>query len=144
MTVEDKTAKPSRSDKALQLIVHAFNVAGSEVSITLTTGGTLLSGMLIPPKKYIAGMGAALREGFLKLHADTAAADAAAKDFMDALESVVDTTSSATENAGPGALPEYIHLMNIAVRREDGQLLTINNTYWRGRIASVDGFHLGK
>ncbi|WP_139271784.1 gas vesicle accessory protein GvpU [Pseudomonas sp. NFACC04-2] len=117
-------------DDTLQSIVHIANDFGIEASISLTIGGSLVTGILISVNTYfdqvIAGFAGAAEGG---------------------VNSGVDTmTQLLTARRPPGgsSVPsQYLHLKDAKVYNGGNVPIPGDGTLWRGKISSVDGFFFG-
>jgi hypothetical protein len=137
LEVEPLAAMAAVPDPVLADLVHAVNHGGdTEISLTLSVSGTVISGMLIANTK------------FFKLLADSVIAAGAAPggspvesfaDFMRSGADVPDADAGDGEEAIEVTL--YIHLRDAVVWAPGGASLPAQ--LWRGRLSHVSGWSLG-
>jgi hypothetical protein len=122
-------------DWYLQLLVSICNRSGLEIGITLTVGGSVVSGMLVGGKKYF--------ETFAKQFSD--AWPGTDKEVLrSALAQSASLYDHATDDRDKSASPpvQYIHLANARIFHGH-QVLPNSGVLWRGKINAVSGFSLG-
>jgi hypothetical protein len=132
-------------DHLLQLFVELAE-RGLGVSITLSVGGMLISGILTSDSEYLKLLGEGIR-------AVTELPDAVTEAFANLAESAQNAArerqreeEEEAEALGEedGVRPAYIHLKDAKLfLAADMGLPTQGGVLWRGKIASVDGFVLG-
>ena len=126
---------PNR-DTVLAALTATTNQSGSSFTITLTVGGTLITGTLVADHVW------------MRRQADLFGQSEGGKRFADFFSHITELTQSralAELEEDDSAEPIYIHLLN-------AQTLAGNNAHypddgtgmWRGRLASVDGWSLGR
>lgn len=131
---ENTPTKKLDCDWFLQVLVGMVNDSDVNLTmgITLTFGGTVISGDLISYKKYFAKFGDAYAGGFEGLNAESR-------------KSIAEQFAPKDQSAN--AFPQFIHIDN-AVIVDSGGLLPAeaarHKSLWRGRLATVSGFMLGK
>lgn len=135
MTTEDKEQDPALPDWYLQALVGMVNGNDLEFPITLFVSGLTISGQLASGHKYFEG----LKENLTQFFGDHA----------NELSGVIKDLSSPGDiylqlkETGNSSPPQYIHL-RCAKIFSPGQLpLPAEGAWWRGRLASVDGFLFG-
>lgn len=121
-------------DQLLQWIVEHTNVNGNEHRITLTVGGSLISGILIAADTYIEEIADQFSSVF-------DAVDGTAEDIRSFLLS---WKVSRNEDEDKNVVPQFIHLRNAEVFTSNGRPIVSGGSLWRGKISSVDGFNLGR
>ncbi len=125
---------PSK-DWFLQLLVNLANKNNFELDITLTVGGTLISGTLTGVRQFFSDLGAYFASPF-ETEMNTEELKTTFKTIGDQCECV--TPSEQTET------PSYIHLKNARFYDSSGSLLSdAIGTWWRGRLSEVQGFSPG-
>jgi hypothetical protein len=133
-----KPIDPSLADRPnvdwyLQTLVSMANEHGVEMGITLTLGGTVVTGQLIGGKTYF--------ETFAEVFGNAWSEDEQARKEMRA------TMARPAEMYGPkkadSAGPSFIHLKNAKIRTPDGCSMPDQGVLWRGRLSEVSGFFLG-
>lgn len=133
-TSAEESAVPDR-DGFLALLVSMVNASGLAMDITLTVGGLLVSGTMIPAEKFILDFGG-------KFTADLTDPQSR-EETLESFKAQADAARLAAESNLP---PLFVHLENAQFFMPAGagpipQRATGN--LWRGRLASVDGWHLG-
>ena len=123
------------ADRLLQVLVGLANAGLLNVSITLTVGGSLVSGILIGDKQYSEEMTDAMRE------AVPPSIKSAYAPIFDVLQG-----AGAMHSQVPGEVdlePAYIHLKEARFLAAGIVTPADQPVLWRGRVAAVDGFFLG-
>lgn len=118
------------TDDTLQNIVHLANDCGIEASISLTIGGSLVTGVLISVETY-----------FDQLIAGFVGASDGGKN-----SGAVAMTELLTSRKPPGGSPiasQFLHLRDARIFNGGIDPIPGNGTLWRGKISSVDGFFFG-
>ncbi|MGE6115874.1 gas vesicle accessory protein GvpU [Aeromonas salmonicida] len=120
-------------DEHLANVVDLFNInPGMSFGITLTVGGTLISGQLISGKEYFDYLANLL-------HRDGLAEDSVSNTLSNEMKWMSEHIYS-KESVGR---PTHIHLKNAKHYFGDTSMPT-NGGYWRGRLCEVSGFMLGE
>jgi hypothetical protein len=123
----DETEDIPAQDMLLELIVAIVDDASEDlsVSITLTVGGTLISGRLCSLKRYInegmSTIGPALLTQVKKVYAELG-----------------------IEDNGEPPIRHYVHLRDARMIRADGSSMPTEGMWWRGRLAAIDAFTIGE
>lgn len=124
-------------DWFLQNLVSTANSSGMEVGLTLTVGGSIVSGRMISGKKYFDLFADAMASGWPGDSSDL---------IRDTYKKFGETyyappTEADDEKWSP---PQYIHLQDAFVFSPGGaQLPSSSGILWRGKISAVAGFSLG-
>jgi hypothetical protein len=137
---KNKTEKPVlpeiediQSDWFLERIVKTIDGTDDEIGITLNIGGILLSGLIISVHKYF------------QWFADSMGIDDADRERLREYYKVYGDVylKEKEANAKP---PVFIHMKDAKFYQPGGNnsIPTVEGSYWRGRITTVDGFILGK
>jgi hypothetical protein len=132
-------------DHLLQLFVKLAE-RGLEVSITLSVGGMLISGILTSDSEYLKLLGEGIRAVTIpELRAVTEAFANLAESAQNAArERQREEEEAEALGEEDGVRPAYIHLKDAKLfLAVDMGLPTQGSVLWRGKIASVDGFVLG-
>ena len=96
----------------------------------------VISGLLIGASTYYEG----ITESFKSLHNGTISKIISRK-FNALKEAYLKQKQEEAEKEDTDFSPTFIHLKNANYLHADSQSAsTINNTWWRGRISSLDGF----
>ena len=120
----------------LQVLVHGANETddggvGSGVHLTLTVGGTLVSGELISAASWFSIQ-------------ELEAAERGSLDFGSALGQMASMMKETrTDEDGEQLMPNHIHLINACVLHDSQPIPTSRDLRWRGRLDKVDGWNLG-
>jgi hypothetical protein len=152
---EVKTKSPVDSlerDWLLQRLVGLVNASGREgeanlsLSLTVLSGGAVLTGRLISYKEYFKRLGENVASSLKGARPDHPGK--VAKLFAD-LGGLVETKAKAhTEETGSEFPIHYIHLADARVVHPSGMIPTDaparSLSLWRARISSVDAFIFGE
>lgn len=148
--VPPATTDERPADPLLRLLVSVANEHGVHLSVTLSVGGMLVSGMLVGNSHYFEGISTMLR---------TASADEQMSRVRDVIadsfgkvgeqlrprQASTDAAESANSERGPS--PSHIHLRDARFYGGPGNLVPLLNNeegaWWRGRLEAVDGWFLG-
>ena len=122
----------SAPDWHLADIVSIVNKANISIDITLTVGGTLLSGRLISGKEYFE----AVAERF---NNDSPAENTVGNFFAEFMNDVAKNMYGEGVDASRTA---FIHLAN-AQHFSGVTPIPTKGTYWRGRLCEVSGYSFG-
>ncbi|MFU1798184.1 gas vesicle accessory protein GvpU [Paenibacillus azoreducens] len=126
---KDVNSKKSK-DFLLCSLVSTVNKSPLSLSITLTVGGSVISGKLVSGKEYMESVAARYKS----------LDDEIGTILSDTFLYVGDKLYSNPTNEG-NVLPDMIHL-NDAVLFQGNARFNLGN--WRGKISAVDGFAMGK
>ncbi len=143
-----------RSDWFLEQFVSLFNESGGAIGVTLTVGGTFISGTLISPEDYFKELGSQLEEA-LKRSGTSADHSRKIGEFVQSRgkyeppsEEVEKAAAKAAFEAGvfpiSGTQRAYIHLKNAYVLVPGEGKRVFRGGLWRGRISAVEGFLVGE
>ena len=126
-------------DWFLQSIIETVIAAGVEIGVTLTVGGTIISGILINGKNYFVELGALL-EASSKSDGDM---QSVLGSSWRKYTAIYEKPDDADENWQPSPAA-YIHLKS-AYFHAPGQSRMPTNAglLWRGKLSSIDGFAIG-
>jgi hypothetical protein len=134
LTEEDRETFVPRNHDWLLLQLVNWAKLGIETGVTLCVGGQLVAGTLCSQKQYLEAMRAAFANN---IKGSAAVAGALDEAFEAMLGSTAETDSLPQPN------PKYLHLKDARVFGGATAMPTGAGVWWRGRIAAVDGFHLG-
>jgi hypothetical protein len=101
------------------------------MGITLTVGGALISGNLISAQAYFQRV----------IESVTNVSKPGENPGVDA---VTELLKARTPLGGGPIAAQYIHLRDARIYNGGSDPLPTNGSNWRGKIASVDGFSLGR
>jgi hypothetical protein len=130
----------------LRWLIATVEDSDFRTSITLSVHGTLLEGDLISEQEFFEGFAS-------RITGDTPETQARDRENFSTMPSQFD--AAAMQGLDEGEDPEvvrearaaqatsFIHMTNIRVFQA-GYFHEFQETFWRGRIASVDGFWLGR
>lgn len=127
---------PALPDWHLQELVSFVNGGDLEFPITLFVGGLVVSGQLTSGHKYFEGLGEQLTQFMGGPSENT---DKAVKYFTSARDIYTQMNEEGVEISPP----QYIHLREARIFTPGQQPIPTEGTWWRGRLACVDGFHFG-
>lgn len=131
------SAPVPQADAFLQFLVNLVNNGGQlkSIGVTLQMGGMLVSGSIVSGAEYF--------DTFASGFAD--ALDGQANDTRQAVRASLAELGDVFRQPQPAEpLPNYIHLADALFFSADGTPIAGQPTLWRGRIAAVDGFILGR
>lgn len=120
-------------DWFLQRLVSIVNTSDLEFGITLTVGGSIVSGTLVGGTKYF--------ETFAKDFSGAWPKEAQ-EVIREALASHTAIYKAGNDDQEPTP-PQFLHLINARSFQPTGQLPNNRGVLWRGKINSVSGFSLG-
>jgi hypothetical protein len=129
-----------RQDWFLEGLVAFVDQTQSSLSMTLSVGGTLVSGQLVGGKEYFEGMASMLGQG------DVSASGSAQTKVQYLRKLFADTGTAFYGDKVERELlskPLYLHLKNARFFGGPSEL-NIQTGWWRGRISAIDGFFLGE
>lgn len=119
----------STKDNTLEYFVKASNKHGFSLDISLNVNGAVISGTMISAKEYFDYLSETFEEG---------------SEVAQALSEQFSLASEASESNGE-AEAHFIHLKNTKIYCGDNKSTpSKGKIFWRGKIAEVDGFFLGK
>ncbi len=141
--------QPEGRDWFLAWLIGLADTYNIEQVITLTVGGTLITGRLIGGWRYFRELGQ------LILNADVAAKVDDPSSFQTELAESYSQWTEVYPEPDPSKWaqkdqpianpnPRYIHLRNVRFVTADGAAISSVGTLWRGKLAAVDGFSLGE
>lgn len=128
-------------DMVLEGLIFSANAEGQEYGITVTVGGTVVSGVLSGDAEFIR---------FLAAEITTEPENADSASLRDDLEATADRTEAKLRQVltrprkgetRPIPLMPTLHLRDATIWLPGGQSVQV--PYWRGRVQSVDGWFLG-
>ena len=124
-----------QTDWLVQWFAGFVNRTSLEIGVTISVGGAQLSGALISHSTYFSRLADGFSSAFKKFEGiDT-----------DELRKMIlgfDQTAVVAEGEKLPA-PQYLHLSDVKII-SGGSTLNIEGGLWRGKIASIDGFILGR
>lgn len=130
-----------QTDWLLQWFVTFFNRVGraesikTSIGVTLTIGGTQIAGDLISVSNYFDQLSLAFSNAFLKFDSvDAGGIKQLISDFG---------SDPLAPDGQPEPAPQYLHLEKVKVLHGNASL-DLTNGLWRGKIATIDGFILGR
>lgn len=139
-------------DWFLRFLVRLVNLSDTSLSITLTVGGTLVSGELVGGRTYFMGVKrsflSAMRKGMTP---DESVANETLQmfdDYFDSVISIYPESFEDREEEHEEAEREvvFLHMTNVRFFQPGGEPIPTppgEGVSWRGRISRVDGFSLG-
>lgn len=131
-----KTSWEGRSiDDTLQSLVHLVNQSTIEFSLTLTIGGSLVCGTLIPWQTYYESLSSGL------VSAPGSKSSKAVELVQELISSLVPPDTKPDELM---PAPQFIHLKNARIYSGTDEGVPATGALWRAKIAAVDGFFMGQ
>jgi hypothetical protein len=139
---QQQTTKSSQVDWLLQSLVSMVNDGSCSIPITLSVGGLLISGDLIGGKTYFDEFARQFKDGFFEISSKTAST---LEESFRRLGDVYSVTEERDDEFNRQS-PQLIHLRNAQTVYSAGSAVdtSCEPMLWRGRLAAVDGFSLGR
>lgn len=125
-------------DWYLESLVHIVTAAKVSMGVTLSVGGTVVTGQLISGKEYLELSAGQVSEVFKSLGVSEEAAREIKEGFSKPAQSLYREETSA-QPSGYG----YIHLKNARIVAGTSSH-ALGGSLWRSRLSAVDGFSLGE
>jgi hypothetical protein len=134
--VEDE-APEDDGDWLLAIFVRAAN-RGASVSVTLSVGGSIVSGMLVGAAEYLEGLGAEFEA------TDMDDKDKMGDMFREMAVQAREEWSPENDEQTDDYVVSYIHLKDARYLGGAGGYMPSNRgLWWRGRLDKVDGWSFG-
>lgn len=125
----------STDDAVLLMLLTLVEEDGIEVEVSLTVGGVVISGILIGASTYYEGVTESL-----KLLQDTTMSKFLSKKFSSLKDAYAKQKQEDSEKDAQTFSPSFIHLKQAVYLPAKAESKHMTNTWWRGKISSVDGF----
>jgi hypothetical protein len=127
---------PTSGDWFLQSLVETINGTEAELGITLQVGGLLVSGHLVSGHRWFEAFADQIAAGI---------ADAEGREEVRAAYASYADVYRQDDPDVEAPLPQFIHLRDAHYFGADGSAIpSSQGVLWRGRVAQVAGFHLGR
>jgi hypothetical protein len=120
-----------QADWLIQWFAKFTNNTNFQVPMTFTVGGNLVTGMLISETEYFEQLASSFASGLPEENRESA------KKMIKALQPL----SSPGEDDGLAS--QFVHLLNANVFTSASKPIVNGGVLWRGKISSIEGFHLG-
>lgn len=133
--------QPEGTDWFLAWIINHAEVLGVEQSVTLSVGGTLITGIVTSGRKYFEGIEALMLNAKSVGAADQNIPSILSKSYGQWKELYPDIGSGLELGSQK---PKYIHLKNAKTLAGAHFVPNNNGLLWRGKLSSIDGFTLGE
>ena len=135
-----ENGRPNTTDWFLQAIIETYVTSGVEMGLTLTIGGSVVSGLLISGKTYFRELKDFLMESSQQ---EGDIFETLANDFGALGPHIYDKPSDATDEWKPDPI-SFIHLKAARFHAPGQRGMPLKNGFlWRGRLEAVDAFSLG-
>ncbi|RWF81007.1 MAG: hypothetical protein EOQ36_31700 [Mesorhizobium sp.] len=136
-TADSVSLRPDADmDWFLQNLVDLVNNTGISMGITLTVGGSLITGELVSGKKYFDDFGKTFAGDFQE----------SSPEFIKEIQGLYAQYGEiyAPNPNGVKVPPSYIHLKDVHVYSgSSNPIPDRDGNWWRGRLSEVQGFMLG-
>lgn len=127
--MEDDSIDPD-IDPTLQNLVDIINEVGTQMGLTLSVGGLIISGTTISHREWTSSSGDALR-----------GSNTNDPDFTQALGDALTTSGINPFPDEPQPKPRMVHLKDATIY--GAATYPVPLPRWRGKISSVDGWEFG-
>ncbi|HEY8591909.1 MAG TPA: hypothetical protein VIL42_03480 [Sphingomicrobium sp.] len=124
---------PEGHDWLLSQLVRLADI-GVDIGLTVMANGETITGTLAGQRAYFEATRAAV-------NTKTIGNDTVREDHM--FNAALEALGEVAQSEGPVPHPEFLHLKDAHVISPSGLTPTHGGVWWRGKIASVDGFWLG-
>lgn len=116
-------------DSTLEFFVTAANKHNFALDITLNVNGILISGTTISAQEYFESLGESFEDG---------------NEISQKLAEELQKAGEAAEGGGDDSI-HFIHLKNTKIYLAESKgTPSKGKILWRGKLAEIDGFFLGK
>jgi hypothetical protein len=126
-------------DWLLEMLVAMVDAQSVSVNITLSVGGSLVSGKLVSGKEYFNSFADQVTAGFK----DMGVSEQTAKVMREQLAQPGEIFHGTNTDPKLKNKPSYLHLQNARIISGNSTYAS-QSTWWRGRLSTVDGFCLGE
>jgi hypothetical protein len=136
-TSEAAAATHLAPDELFERLVHLTNTTDLEIGVTLHVNGLVITGKLISGATYWSSSARDLRERSV-----------GSRDLVDAMAQsmeklAVEYRDTLAEEADSHPMTAFVHLKDARTVTPKGGIPR-SGAFWRGRLASIDGFTLGE
>jgi hypothetical protein len=137
---ETKSVREQMMDQdwLLEMLVALVDAQSVSVNITLSVGGSLVSGKLVSGKEYFNSFAEQVSSGFK----DMGVSEATAKIMREQLAQPGEVFHGESTDPKLKNKPNYLHLKNARIISGTASYAS-QSTWWRGRLSAVEGFFLG-
>ncbi len=138
---ETKSAREQMmsQDWLLEMLVALVDAQSVSINITLSVGGSLVSGKLVSGKEYFNSFADQVSSGFK----DMGVSEATAKVMREQLAQPGEVFHGESTDSKLKTKPSYLHLKNARVISGNASYAS-QSTWYRGRLSTVEGFFLGE
>ncbi len=133
--LQHEVAETQLPDHILRVLVSVCNRGSLSFGITVAQGGLLISGSAVSVARFMHNMAA-------ELEAKGGVDAAVLSDPLRYLALLAETPSDPSTDESDDDLPLFLHLEDARIR--SGSAVVADGVRWRGRLADVDGWFLGK
>ena len=135
LRLQHEVAETQLPDHILRVLVSVCNRGSLSFGITVAQGGLLISGSAVSVARFMHDMAA-------ELEAKGGVDAAVLSDPLRYLALLAETPTDHTDDDSHDDLPLFLHLEDARIR--SGSAVVADGVRWRGRLADVDGWFLGK
>lgn len=135
LRLQHEVAETQLPDHILRVLVSVCNRGSLSFGITVAQGGLLISGSAVSVARFMHNMAA-------ELEAKGGVDAAVLSDPLRYLALLAETPSDPGTDESDDDLPLFLHLEDARIR--SGSAVVADGVRWRGRLADVDGWFLGK
>lgn len=133
--LQHEVAETQLPDHILRVLVSVCNRGSLSFGITVAQGGLLISGNAVSVARFMHNMAA-------ELEAKGGVDSAVLSDPLRYLALLAETPTDSSDGTADDDLPLFLHLEDARIR--SGPAVLADGVRWRGRLADVDGWFLGK
>ncbi len=135
LRLQHEVAETELPDHILRVLVSVCNRGSLSFGITVAQGGLLISGNAVSVARFMHNMAA-------ELEAKGGVDAAVLSDPLRYLALIAETPADPSSNDADDDLPLFLHLEDARIL--SGGAVVADGVRWRGRLADVDGWFLGK
>ncbi|MFP2911402.1 gas vesicle accessory protein GvpU [Pyxidicoccus sp. 3LFB2] len=133
-----KSEKQPEVDWYLESLVHIVTASKVSMGVTLSVGGTVITGQLISGKEFLELSAGQVSDVFKRLGVSEESAKSIKESFSNPAQKLYREEAD-PQPTGYG----YIHLKNARIVA-GASSHTLGGSIWRSRLSAVDGFSLGE
>ena len=122
------------TDWFLQWLVDFVSRTNISISVSLTVGGNMVSGMLISHNQYFETMSEKLSSAF----------EVGGEETVQGMKDIILSFRPQPHAGEEENAPQYLHLAEAKTYAGPNGAISSSGVLWRGKISAVEGFTFGK